>query len=701
MLDTKAIFGPEGLLAQKFSAYEYRPEQVAMFEGICQAIDQNRHLVVEAGTGIGKTFAYLIPAIYQSLSTKKPVIVSTNTINLQEQIAYKDIPFLQTVLPDKFTVVLAKGRSNYICQRRLAKALDHQTELFELIAEKEELARIYGLVIKRNQSPPSGGATGCNSPHARRGRTASMWDGSLSSFDWVPSSGVWDKICAESDNCAGKKCGYYEVCFYQKARSQLWLANIVVVNHPLLVIDAVMRYENEVNLLPNYEMVVIDEAHRLESVAQKHLGMDVSNYQVSYLLSSLWNPKKQSGFLQFIPHRIAKTNECKELVEQAHEAALSFFDDVLYWHNHKAPENGRVKSKNFVANTLSPVLVKLHFSLKELKSVLSKKKPKAKEVDEIELDAFIKRTLIFAEAVENFIKQSGTGESVHPHTNGIGVGVYWVELAKQKRAQPRVTLQGAPLKVNTLIKEILLPETVKSAIFTSATLSTSKKDGLKYIKDTLGIENSADIILDSPFNYAKQVKVYITSGTPDPNKKDDFEPVASEKIMKYLQLSRGRAFVLFTSYDLMHRVHDRIYPLLMAQGIPLYMQGKDMPRHQMLEEFRANIGSVILGADSFWQGVDVPGEALENIIITKLPFPVPGEPLVEARMEEMERNGVDSFKNYFLPEAILKLRQGFGRLIRTKTDKGIIVILDNRIVTKNYGKLFLQALPKCPVMIES
>ena len=695
MLDTKAIFGPEGLLAQKFSAYEYRPEQVAMFEGICQAIDQNRHLVVEAGTGIGKTFAYLIPAIYQSLSTKKPVIVSTNTINLQEQIAYKDIPFLQTVLPDKFTVVLAKGRSNYICQRRLAKALDHQTEMFELHSEKEELSRIYAAAVNQGRHTRLRQGSGGQEKH--------RWDGSLSTFDWVPSGGVWDKICAESDNCAGKKCGYYGICFYQKARSQLWLANIVVVNHPLLVIDAVMRYENEVNLLPNYEVVVIDEAHRLESVAQKHLGMDVSNYQVSYLLSSLWNPKKQSGFLQFVPHKIGKAQECKTLVEESHEAALNFFDDVLYWHNHKAPENGRVKHKDFVANTLSPVLVKLHFSLKELKSALSKKKTpperpsgragKTNEIDIIELDAFIKRTLIFAEAVESFISQSGSGEK--------SKSVYWVELSKQKRAQPRVTLQGAPLKVNTLIKEILLPESVKSAIFTSATLSTSKKDGLSYIKETLGIENSSDIILDSPFNYAKQVKVYITSTTPDPNKKDEFEPVASEKIMKYLEMSRGRAFVLFTSYDLMHRVHDRIYPLLMAQGIPLYMQGKDMPRHQMLEEFRANIGSVILGADSFWQGVDVPGQALENIIITKLPFPVPGEPLIEARMEEMERNGVDSFKNYFLPEAILKLRQGFGRLIRTKTDKGIIVILDNRIVTKNYGKLFLQALPKCPVVLEA
>ncbi|MEW6026616.1 MAG: helicase C-terminal domain-containing protein [Planctomycetota bacterium] len=697
MLDTKAIFGPKGLLAQKFSAYEYRPEQVEMFEGICQAIAKNRHLVVEAGTGIGKTFAYLIPAIYQSLSTKKPVIVSTNTINLQEQIAYKDIPFLQSVLPDKFTAVLAKGRSNYICQRRLERAMHHQMEMFEQMAEREELLKIQQMVINQTL-------------HKKR-----LWDGSLSSFDWVPSGGVWDKICAESDNCAGKKCGHYGICFYQKARSQLWLANIIVVNHPLLIIDAAMRYENEVNLLPNYETVVIDEAHRLESVAQKHLGLELSNYQVNYLLNSLWGQKKKSpplarlalrspprkhsgkpagggGFLHFIPHKITKAQECKTLVEQTHEAALNFFDQVLYWHNHKAPENGRVKHKDFIANTLSPVLLKLHFSLKELKSALTKRKLKLKEVDETELDAFIKRTLGFAQIIEKFIKQSGAEE---------GQEVYWVELAKYRRAQPKVTLMSAPLKVNTLIKEILLPERVKSAIFTSATLSTSKKDGLSYIKETLGIEDSADIILDSPFNYQKQVKVYITSNTPDPNRKDEFEPVASEKIMKYLQMSQGRAFVLFTSYDLMRRVHDRIYPLLMAKGIPLYMQGRDMPRHQMLEEFKSNIGSVILGADSFWQGVDVPGEALENIIITKLPFPVPGEPLVEARMEEMERAGVDSFKNYFLPEAILKLRQGFGRLIRTKTDKGIIVILDNRVVTKNYGKLFLQALPKCPVVVEA
>jgi ATP-dependent DNA helicase DinG len=683
MLNEDTIFGNDGLLATKFKNYEHRPQQIAMFKGICDAIDNKQHLVVEAGTGIGKTFAYLIPSIYYSLLNKKPVIVSTNTINLQEQIVYKDIPFLQSVLPEKFTAVLAKGRSNYICHRRLNKASQYQTDLFEHIAEIEELRR-----IKQQADSPG-------SLKSRSGRN--YFDGSLSSLDWVPSDSVWDNICAESDNCAGKKCGYYNICFYQKARSQLWLANIIVVNHPLLLIDAAMRYEEEVNLLPKYDLLIVDEAHCLESVAQKHLGIEISNYQVTHLLNSLWNPKKKKGFLQFVPHRFQKATECKTLVEEAKIIAASFFDDILSWFDNKAPENGRVKERNIVDNLLSPVLAQLHFSLKELKSAIGKRekrsKSKADGYDDIELDAFIKRTIGLGEMTEEFIQQKFEGDYV-----------YWVEITKQRRAQPKIILQNAPLKVNNMLKELLMKD-LQTAILTSATLAISsasggKEDNLKYIKDTLGIEKSTDMVLDSPFNYSKQVKIYITPNIPDPNDKDSFEPIASEKIMKYLEISNGRAFVLFTSYDLMHRVYDRVYPQLMEKGIPLYMQGRDLPRHQMLEEFRSRIGSVIFGAASFWQGVDVPGEALENIIITKLPFPVPTEPLVEARIEDMERSGIDSFMNYFMPEAILKLRQGVGRLIRTKTDKGIIVILDNRVLTKNYGRFFIQALPKCPLIIE-
>lgn len=686
MIDRETLFSEDALLAKKFKEYEYRPQQVAMFKGIYDAIENKQHLVVEAGTGIGKTFAYLIPAIYYSLSNKKPVIVSTNTINLQEQIVYKDIPFLQSVLPEKFTAVLVKGRSNYICYRRLNKASQHQTDLFDHIGEIEELRRI------KQQA---------DSPGHTKSRT--YFDGSLSSLEWVPSDNVWNNICAESDNCAGKRCGYYSTCFYQKARSQLWLANIIVVNHPLLLIDAVMRYEEEINLLPKYDLLIVDEAHCLESVAQKHLGIEISNYQINHLLNSLWNPKKKKGVLQFVPHRFQKAAECKTLVEEAKIISASFFDDVLSWFNNKAPKNGRIKERNIVDNLLSPVLAQLYFSLKELKTALGKparpegrsggkeKKSKSKKTDgydDIELDAFIKRTIGLAEMTEEFIQQKFEGDYV-----------YWVEVKKQRRTQPGIILQNAPLKVNITLKELLMKD-LQTAIFTSATLATSKEDKLKYIKDTLGIDKSTDMILDSPFNYSKQVKIYVTPNIPDPNDKDNFEPIASEKIMKYLEISKGRAFVLFTSYDLMHRVYDRVYPQLMEKGVPVYMQGRDLPRHQMLEKFRSRIGSVIFGAASFWQGVDVPGEALENIIITKLPFPVPTEPLVEARMEDMERSGIDSFMNYFMPEAILKLRQGVGRLIRTKTDKGIIVILDNRVVTKNYGKFFIQALPQCPLIIE-
>ncbi|MBI4711832.1 MAG: hypothetical protein HY762_00780 [Planctomycetes bacterium] len=259
-------------------------------------------------------------------------------------------------------------------------------------------------------------------------------------------------------------------------------------------------------------------------------------------------------------------------------------------------------------------------------------------------------------------------------------------------------LKSAPIKVDKLLKELLF-DRIKTAVLTSATMATSTTDGLKYIKETVGLDSTKDLVLGSPFDYQKQVKLYITKNTPDP-RTDKFEEAAGNKILKYLDITKGRAFVLFTSYYLMNKIHERLAPKLEQMGIPVYIQGRDLPRHQMLEQFKNRIGSVIFGADSFWQGVDVPGEALENIIITKLPFPVPSEPIVEAKIEDMERRGIDSFQNYFIPETALKLRQGFGRLIRAKTDKGIVVILDSRVLNKGYGKSFLDALPKCQIIVE-
>ncbi|MFH1226708.1 MAG: ATP-dependent DNA helicase [Planctomycetota bacterium] len=703
---TAEIFGADGLISSGFKDYESRPQQIEMYEAIRNAIKLEKHLIIEAGTGVGKTFAYLIPAIQYSITTGKPVVISTNTINLQEQIMYKDIPFLRTVLGVHFSAALCKGRSNYLCKRRLNKALLNQSRIFEGMDEVEELGRIKKWNIEA--TPES--------------------DGSVSALSWVPADGVWSKVCAEHDNCAGKKCYHHHECYYQRARARLTASNLIIVNHPVLVIDAGLK-QDDANFLPKYEVVIVDEAHRLESVAQDHLGMEISNDQLTYLFNTLYRPDKNRGFLTFLPAKNAKAKECKELVLDARDAAALFFENLLEWIKTKLPENGRIKNVAALAgmaNTLTPALGRLYLCLKDLSQQMKVKGKSKKgrdrefsyDYDETELEAFVRRTMGFAGAMESFWKQDQKDN------------VYWIELRDRRRAMPRIVLKGAPLKVNRIIKDIVFDK-VKTAILTSATLacyapvnhtaspavqnkpadkpngtkdsngptSVAVIDPLKYIKENLGMENALGTVLGSPFDYQKQVKLYLTKDTPDPRTKE-FEFAISHQILDYLGLTNGRAFVLFTSYDLMNRVHDRINNRLAQKGMPVYIQGKSMPRHQMLEKFKKNVGSVIFGADSFWQGVDVPGEALENIIITKLPFMVPSTPLIEARIEEMEKAGVDSFMNYFLPEAILKLRQGFGRLIRTKTDKGIVVILDSRMMTKNYGKFFLESLPKCQVIVK-
>lgn len=737
---TEEVFGPKGLIAKAMKGFEARPQQTTMYEAINNALSQSKHLIMEAGTGVGKTFAYLVPIIRYALENKKPVIISTNTINLQEQILYKDIPFLRTALGVHFTAALCKGRRNYLCWRRLYKAVDKQNQLFESAGEAEELLRVKKWAESIKDS-----------------------DGSLSAMPWVPSENVWSRVCAEHDNCAGKKCKHHSYnCFYQKARSYLTKSNLIIVNHPVLVIDAVLR-KDDAEFLPKYEVAVIDEAHRLESVAQDHLGLEISNDQITYLLNSLYraDKNKDKGFLAFLP-KSTKVKECKEAVLNVRGVLDEFYERVFVWIKTKAPDNGRVKDKSALAkvtNTMTPALAELYFRLKELseqfKGKSQKKKSAARnnrdsiktsdDFDETELDAYVRRTLEFANGLDSLWKQDKAEY------------VYWMEMRGRKRVIPRITVKSAPLKVNQTLKELLFNK-IKTAILTSATLAcaaprnngqvrngvtpasggvvaaqgkpviqngkivpanraipspigsngASKSanaqvqttgDPLGYIKDNLGLENALGLVLGSPFDYQKQVKMYLNKSMPDP-RVAEFEFAASRKIVDYLGMSNGRAFVLFTSYDLMNRVYERINYQLTAKGMPVYIQGKSMPRHQMLEKFKNQVGSVIFGADSFWQGVDVPGEALENIIITKLPFPVPSTPLIEAKIEEMEKAGIDSFMNYFLPEAILKLRQGFGRLIRTKTDKGMVAILDSRILNKNYGKFFLDSLPKCPVIVQ-
>ena len=671
----KDVFKRNGPLAKRLNGYEFRAQQKEMCKAVQEAIEQQSHLVVEAGTGVGKTLAYLIPVVAYTLATQKPVVISTNTINLQEQILHKDLPTLQSALDTKLSVALAIGRSNYLCFRRLDQVMFRGHDLFNTSIELEELRRI-------------------------KEWTKKTLLGSRSSLDWLPSSAVWEKVSSDKDNCAGKKCSFFKKCFYRQARNKLWSASIILVNHPLLIIDSMLRQE-KANILPDYELLIVDEAHRLANVAQEHMGIELTNGQIQYLLNSLYHPRTGKGFLSWLPQQAPSIRHCKKMINEVRAAADTFFNEVLRWLEGKAPKNGRVHKKGFIPNLLGPVLAQLYFALEDVKKELNQKKyltPSRKKKatkttaetnwDETELISYLKKARNLTQALDVFINQSAEDH------------VYWIETGKRARSKPRIVLKSAPIKVNKLISESILDQ-VKTSVFTSATLATSKNDGVKYIKETLGITKSIDLVLGSPFKYDRQVKIHIPRVMPNPNNKDKFFPMVSDKILKYLNQSQGRAFVLFTSYELMDKVYERISPILENKGIKLYKQGKDLSRHQILEMFKNRVGSVIFGADSFWQGVDVPGEALENIIITKLPFPVPTNPLVEAKIEEMERNGINSFSNYFIPEAVIKLKQGFGRLIRNKKDKGIVVILDNRVITRSYGHFFLEALPKCPIIIDN
>ncbi|MBI4711833.1 MAG: ATP-dependent DNA helicase [Planctomycetes bacterium] len=411
---TNNIFSKDGIISQYFIGYEHRPQQTEMYETIsgALAVQGRAYVVIAAGTGVGKTFAYLIPLIQHSIATGKPVVVSTNTINLQEQIAYKDITFLKT-LPiwgeNDFEVALGKGRSNYLCLRRLNNAQLHQTGLFEELSEVKELKEInkwsYELLKTKG-------------------------DGSLSALSFVPQNSVWSKVCSEYDNCPGRHCVYYNKCFYQRARQKLWSANLIVVNHPLLVIDAMLR-KDKANILPPYEALVIDEAHRLEGVAQDHLGLEISNGRINYLLNNLYNPRNDRGFLKFLSAQ-AKPNQAKDIVANLRETSDRFFAEVIQWSSTKAPSNGRVKKSNFdgtITNTLSEALMELYIALGELKkrTDLSRaqgareKTPSAKPkrskkcadetdakdgYDGFELDAYIRRTLGLATEIESFFKQT-------------------------------------------------------------------------------------------------------------------------------------------------------------------------------------------------------------------------------------------------------------------------------------------------------
>ena len=648
------LLADTGAIARRLAGFEVRPQQLAMAAAVERAFDERQRLFVEAGTGVGKSFAYLIPAIRRVVERGERVVIATNTISLQEQLIEKDIPLLNAVIPEEFTAVLVKGRGNYVSLRRLKLASEREGRLFSHDDDRSDLHRLEDWAYATE-------------------------DGSLASLPQLPRPDVWDHVQSDAHNCMGRRCPTFDKCFYQAARRRMEHGQVLVTNHALFFADLAMRSRAGASggVLPPYHHVVLDEAHEIEDVASEHFGVRLSESGVRHLLRTLCQTGTGRGFLSAMrggADADGAIEEAIRAVRACESAAERQFDALWRWNEVRGEASGRMREPGAVEDHLSAPMLALAASLRMLRDRIDH------EPDQFELNAYAARAEAHGTCARDLMAQA------------LGGCVYWLEAGKRRRGErPSVTLVCAAVDVGPILREHLFAQD-KGVVLTSATLATGHGD-FRHAAVRLGCDDPQTLQLGSPFDYGRLVRLIVERAMPEPDH-PDYEDELSRRVLHHVRATDGGAFVLFTSFRTLDAVAERIAADLVDMGHPLHVQGTGVPRNTLLERFRADERSVLFGVSSFWQGVDVRGRALRNVIITRLPFEVPDRPIVQARHELIESRGGRPFFEDSLPRAVLRFKQGFGRLVRSSTDEGRVVVLDPRIATKRYGRAFLDALPE-------
>ena len=683
-IDIENYFAKDGILAKEIKGFEYREEQEEMAQYIQDAINEDRKIIVEAGTGTGKTLAYLIPSIKWAVTNKKKVIIATNTINLQEQLLLKDIPLAKSIIKDEFSYVLVKGRNNYVCKRlfnelALGKSIDIETFSMEAREQIE-------YILKWGNKTKTG-------------------DKAELPFEVYPD--VWELVESTTELCLGKKCPYRKECFYMKTRMEKMEADILISNHHVFFADLNVRaetdFDSEYLILPRYDMVIFDEAHNVESVARSYFSVEVSKISFTRLLNRIYQKKNKKKKEKSALIRVEDTvdeknledseqyiyllNTLKEEISILQNIGDEYFDEIrkIYETNTEAPikkslnnfemtksrflENLREKKDIFQSKLADFLNLMMSFN-----NVIDEEKDKNPEV--INFNNHLK---MFKAYIDSFKFINSFEDDNY---------IYWLDINSKRT---NVVLTATPLNIAQKLSTVLF-DNLDRLVFASATIVVN--GNFDYFKKSLGLdeEDCIEAIIKSPFDYDEQMSVYIPSDIQDSENINAFVSDASKFILNILLKTNGKAFILFTSYIMLNQIYYSISKKLKDKGFEVFLHG-DKPRSQIIKEFKEAENPILFGTTSFWEGVDVQGENLSNVIITKLPFLVPTDPVVSAISKKIEEDGGNSFMDFQLPEAIIKFKQGVGRLIRKKTDSGNIFILDNRILKKRYGSLFINALP--------